>query len=55
MMQISMGYYTGLNTQQGSLVANNHMDLLSITFMKIKPLRDGKDVLVLTDAFSNFS
>ena len=48
--------YTGPHTQQGSLVANNPMDLLCIDFMKVDPSKDGKEnVLVLTDALSKFS
>ena len=37
-MQSAKGYYTGLNTQPGSLVANNPIDLLCIDFMKFDPL-----------------
>ena len=53
---VSKGDYTGPCTQQGSLVANNPMDLLCIDFTKVDPSKDGKEnVLVLTDAFSKFS
>ena len=39
--------------QQGSLVANNLLDLLCIDFLKVDPSRDGKEnILVLTDAFT---
>ena len=53
---VSKGDYTGPHTQQGSLVANNPMDLLCMDFTKVDPSKDGKEnVLVLTDAFSKFS
>ena len=53
---IAKGHYTGLHTQQGSLVANNPLDLLCIDFLKVDPSRDGKEnILVLTDAFTKFS
>ena len=41
---------------QGSIIANNPMDLLCIDFMKVDPSKDGKeDVLVMMPAFSKFS
>ena len=53
---VAKGHYTGPNTQQGSLVANNPLDLLCIDFLKVDPSRDGKEnILVLTDAFTKFS
>ena len=53
---VAKGHYTGLHTQQGSLVANNPLDLLCINFLKVDPSRDGKEnILVLTDAFTKFS
>ena len=53
---IADGHYTGPHTQQGSLVANNPLDLLGIDFLKVDPSRDGKEnILVLTDAFTKFS
>ena len=49
-------HYTGLQTQQGLLVASNPLDLLCIDFLKVDPSRDGKEnILVLTDAFTKFS
>ena len=52
---VTMGHYTGLQTQQGSLVTNNPLDQLCIDFMKVDPSRDGKEnILVLTDAFTQF-
>ena len=49
-------HYTGPLTQQGSLVANNPLDLLCIDFLKVDPSRDGKEnILVLTDVFTKFS
>ena len=49
-------HYTGLQTQQGSLIANNCLDLLCSEFLKVDPSRDGKEnILVLTDAFTKFS
>ena len=53
---VTQGHYTGLQTQQGLLVANNPLDLLCINFLKIDPSRDGKEnILVLTDAFTKSS
>ena len=53
---VAKGHYTGPHTQQGSLVANNPLDLLCIDFLKVDPSRDGKkNILVLTDAFTKFS
>ena len=53
---VAKGHYTGLHTQQGSLVANNPLDLLCIDFLKVDPLRDGKEnTLVLSDASTKFS
>ena len=53
---VAKGHYTGPHTQQGSLVANNPLDLLCIDFLKVDPSRDGKEnILVLTDAFTKFS
>ena len=53
---IAKGHYTGLHTQQGSLVASNPLDLLCIDFRKVDPSRDSKEnILVLTDAFTKFS
>ena len=45
---VTKGHYTGPQTQQGSLVANNPLDLLCIDFLKVDPSRDGKEnILVL--------
>ena len=53
---VAKGHYTGPHTQQGSLVANNPLDLLCIDFLKVDPSRDGmENILVLTDAFTKFS
>ena len=53
---VAKGHYTGPHTQQGSLVANNPLNLLCIDFLKVDPSRDGKEnILVLTDAFTKFS
>ena len=53
---VKKGHYTGLHAQQGSLVANNLLDLLCIDFLKVDPSKDGKEnILVLTDAFTKFS
>ena len=53
---VAKGHYTGRHKQQGSLVANNPLDLLCIDFLKVDPSRDGKEnILVLTDAFTKFS
>ena len=53
---VAKGHYTGPHTQQGSLVANNPLDLLCTDFLKVYPSRDGKEnILVLTDAFTKFS
>ena len=53
---IAKGHYTGPYTHEGSLVANNQLDLLCIDFLKADPSRDGKEnILVLTDTFTKFS
>ena len=52
---VAKGHYTGSHTQQELLVANNPLDLLCIYFLKVGPLRDGKEnILVLTDTFTKF-
>ena len=54
--QTAKGLYVDLDPVQGSIIANNPMDLLCIDFMKVDPSKDGKEnVLVMTNAFSNFS
>ena len=54
--QTAKGPYVDPDPGQGSIVANNPMDLLCIGFMKVDPSKDGKEnVLVMTDAFSKFS
>ena len=54
--QTAKGRYVDPDPTQGSIVANNPMDLLCIDFMKVDPSKDGKEnVLVMTDAFSKFS
>ena len=54
--QTAKGPYVDPDPAQGSIVANNPMDLLCIDFMKVDPSKDGKEnVLVMTDAFSKFS
>ena len=53
---VAKGHYSGPQTQQGSLVANNPLDLLCIDILKVDPSTDGKEnILVLTDTFTNFS
>ena len=53
---ITKGHYTGPHTQQGSLGANNPLDLLYIDFLKIYPFKDSmENLLVLTDVFTKFS
>ena len=50
------GPYVDPDPSQGSIIANNPVDLLHIDFMKVDPSKDGKEnVLVITDAFSLFS
>ena len=47
--------YTDPEPPQGSIMANNPMDLLLIDFMKLDPSINGKEnVLVMMDAFSKF-
>ena len=54
--QTAKGPYVDPDPTQGSIVANNPMDLLYINFMKVDPSKDGKEnVLVMTDAFSKFN
>ena len=51
-MQTCKGLITQVQTQPGSLVANNPMYLLCTEFIKIDPLRDGtQDILVQTNVF----
>ena len=53
---ISKGDYTEPKTQQGSLVANQPLELLCIDFTKADVAKGGKEnILVLTDAFSKYS
>ena len=53
--QVETAYYNGLHTQQGSLIANNSLDLLCFNFTKINPSRDGKEnLLALTDPFTKY-
>ena len=54
--QTAKGPCVDPDPSQGSIIANNPMDLLCIDFMKVDPSKDGKEnVLVMTDAFSKFS
>ena len=47
------GPYTDPEPPQGSIVANNPMDMLLVDFMKLDPSKNGKkNVLVMMDAFS---
>ena len=53
---ISKGDYTEPKTQQGSLVAQQPLELLCIDFTKADVAKGGKEnILVLTDAFSKYS
>ena len=53
--QTAKGPYVDSDPAQGSIVANNCMDLLCIDFMKVDLSKDGKEnVLVMTNAFSKF-
>ena len=50
------GDYTEPKTLQGSLVANQPLELLCIDFTKADIVKGGKEnILVLTDAFSKYS
>ena len=54
--QTAKGPYVDPDPSQGSIIANNPMDLLCIDFMKVDLSKDGKEnVLVMADAFSKFS
>ena len=54
--KVVKGQYTGTNTQTGSLIAHNLLDLLCIDFTKFDLSRDSKeDELVLTNAFLKFN
>ena len=54
--QTAKGPYVDPDPSQGSIIANNSMDLFCLDFMKVDPSKDGKEnVLVMTDAFSKFS
>ena len=49
------GPYVDPDPAQGSIIANNPMDLSCIDFMKVDLSKDGKEnVLVMTDTFSKF-
>ena len=48
--KIVKGHYTSPDTQWGSLIAHNPMDLLCIDFTRLDPLKNVKG-----DAFSKFS
>ena len=53
---ISKGDYTEPKTQQGSLTAQQPLELLCIDFTKADIAKGGKEnILVLTDAFSKYS
>ena len=53
---ISKGDYNEPKTVQGSLVANQPLELLCIDFTKADVAKGGKEnIFVLTDAFSKFS
>ena len=53
---IKKGHYTGLQTLQGWLVANNPLDLLCIDILKVDPSGNSKEnILVVIDAFTKFS
>ena len=52
---IAKGDYTEPKTQQGTLTANQPLELLCIDFTKADPSKSGKEnILILTDAFSKF-
>ena len=54
--QTAKGLYVDPDPAQGSIVANNPINLFCIDFMKVDPSKDGtENVLVMTDAFSKFS
>ena len=49
---IAKGDYTEAKTQQGTLTANQPLELLCIDFNKADPAKGGQEnILVLTDAF----
>ena len=53
---ISKGDYTEPKTKQGSLTAQQPLELLCIDFTKADVAKGGKEnILVLTDAFSKYS
>ena len=53
---ISKGDYNEPKTVQGSLVANQPLELLCIDFTKADVAKGGKEnIVVLTDAFSKYS
>ena len=53
---IAKGDYTEPRTQQGTLTANQPLELLCIDFTKADPSKGGKEnILILTDAFSKYS
>ena len=53
---IAKGDYTDPKTQQGTLTANQPLEVLCKDFTKADPAKGGQEnILVLTDAFSKFS
>ena len=54
--QTAKSLYVDPDPAQGSIIANNPMDLLCTDFMKVDLSKDGKEnVLVMTNTFSKFS
>ena len=54
--QTAKGPYVYPDPSQGSIIANNPMDLLCTDFMKVDPSKERKEnVLVMTDTFSKFN
>ena len=54
--KVAQGTCLHQSLMQGSLVANNSLDLFCMNLTKTEPSKDGKEnVLVITDTFSKFT
>ena len=54
--ETAKGLYTGPNKQEGSIVANNTIEVLCKKFTKMSSSKNRKEkILVMTDSFSKFS
>ena len=52
--QTAKGPYIDPNSSHGLIIANNPIDLLCLDFMAVDSSKDGKENVLVTDAFSRF-